>query len=192
MRLCERAASPSPAPVQIEKEARFGAMTTDFTMVRGGALHRANGGYLILGGGPGPPIARHDRSGEPKRRGPVHRRSEREDRGVFRGLQAQRLTGEQGVIIPQGNMRHLMLRHEVTDAVRNGLFHIYPVTTIDEILTIVTGIPAGEPGGDGLYPEGSLNHSVARRIREMAERLRRFAAHEAAQAGVPLAIREEH
>jgi ATP-dependent Lon protease len=81
------------------------------------------------------------------------------------------LTGAQGVIIPEANVRHLILRRDVIDAVAQGRFHIYPVRTIDEGLELLTGIPAA--GGPGVE---SINDAAARRLKELAVGLKDFAA----------------
>jgi len=67
-----------------------------------------------------------------------------------------------------------MLREEVVDAVRQGRFHIYSATTIDEGIEILTGVPAGEKQKDGVYPEDTINCLVNKRLEEMAERLKSF------------------
>ncbi len=90
--------------------------------------------------------------------------------GFFDVCHARGLTGEQGVLIPASNVKHLMLAPRVIDAVREGRFHIYPVRTVDEGLELLTGIPAGERQPDGAYPEGTVNRRVTDRLEEMAER----------------------
>jgi predicted ATP-dependent protease len=72
--------------------------------------------------------------------------------GFFDICQKRGLTGTQGVLIPNANVQHLMLRREVIEACGAGKFFIYPVTTIDEGMQLLTGRPAGERGGEGLYP----------------------------------------
>lgn len=84
------------------------------------------------------------------------------------------LTGRQGVVIPHQNLRNLMLNDEVTDAIRDGRFHIWAVRTVDEGTELLTGTPAGEADADGNYPEGTVNYLVAQRLGELADRLRRF------------------
>ncbi len=84
------------------------------------------------------------------------------------------LTGRQGVMVPHQNLRNLMLNDEVTQAIRDGRFHIWAVKTIDEGLEVLTGLPAGQTDADGNYPEGTVNFLVSRRLDELAERLRRF------------------
>jgi len=98
--------------------------------------------------------------------------------GFFEVCKAQGLTGEQGVLIPESNVRHLMLKEEVVEAVQAGKFHLYPVRTIDEGLEILTGVQAGQRLPDGTFEEGSVNDRVDRRLRAMAEALRRFAGEE--------------
>jgi len=98
--------------------------------------------------------------------------------GFFKVCQAKGLTGSQGVLIPRQNLRNLMLREEVVDAVKQGQFHIYSAGTIDEGIEILTGTPAGEKQTDGTYPEGTVNYLVDKRLKEMAERLKGFYAEE--------------
>jgi predicted ATP-dependent protease len=98
--------------------------------------------------------------------------------GFFQVCKEKGLTGEQGVLIPSQNLRNLMLDEEVVDAVRQGKFHIYSATTIDEGIEILTGVPAGAKQNDGTYPEGTVNFLVDKKLREMAEKLRRFGSEE--------------
>lgn len=92
--------------------------------------------------------------------------------GFFEVCKAKGLTGDQGVIIPQANVRNLMLREEVVEAVQAGQFHIWAVHTVEEGIEILTGVPAGERGADGKFPEGTVNALVEQRLREFAEYLR--------------------
>jgi predicted ATP-dependent protease len=78
------------------------------------------------------------------------------------------MTGEQGVIMPYQNIRNLVLREDVVEAVQKGQFHIYAVKTIDEGIGILTGVAAGEKREDGSFAEGTANYSVDRRLRELA------------------------
>lgn len=94
--------------------------------------------------------------------------------GFFEVCKVKGLTGEQGVIIPVQNVKNLMLREEVVEAVKEGKFHIYPVKTIDEGIEILTGKEAGERKEDGSYPEGTVNWAVEKRLRELAEGWREF------------------
>ncbi|MBK8314182.1 MAG: AAA family ATPase [Acidobacteria bacterium] len=90
--------------------------------------------------------------------------------GFFDICHARNLTGEQGVIIPAANVRHLMLRQDVVQAVREGKFNIWPVTTVDECMEILTGMPGGEKDASGEFPIGSINHRVNSKLVEMAEK----------------------
>ncbi len=94
--------------------------------------------------------------------------------GFFDICAARGLTGEQGVMIPAANVRHLMLKQEVRDAAKAGKFAIWAVSTIAEGIEILTGVPAGPRGADGSYPEGTVNARVEARMRAFAETRRRF------------------
>jgi lon-related putative ATP-dependent protease len=94
--------------------------------------------------------------------------------GFFDVCASRGLTGEQGVLIPASNVKHLMLKHEVVEAVSAGKFHVYPVTNVDEGIEILTGIPAGQRDALGQFPEGSINGRVERRLAEFADRVRSF------------------
>lgn len=96
--------------------------------------------------------------------------------GFYAVCKAKGLTGEQGVMIPASNVRHLMLNDEVVQAVRDGRFHIWSVETIDQGIEILTGVPAGEQQEDGSYPEGSVNFLVDRRLRQILEQMKKFGA----------------
>lgn len=95
--------------------------------------------------------------------------------GFYDLCAARGLTGDQGVLIPAANVKNLMLRHDVVDAVKAGTFAIYPIATIDEGIEVLTGVPGGEQQGDGEYPEGTVNRIVADRLAEMAEKSKGFA-----------------
>jgi predicted ATP-dependent protease len=84
------------------------------------------------------------------------------------------LTGCQGVIIPAKNTRNLMLKQDVLDAVKEGKFHIWPISTIEEGIGILTGMEAGALQADGTYPEGTLFRRVDERLLELGEIVRRF------------------
>jgi lon-related putative ATP-dependent protease len=84
--------------------------------------------------------------------------------GFFDSCRVSGLTGEQGVIIPASNVRHLMLRDDVVAAAAEGRFAVYPIDTIDQGLELLTGIAAGTPAAGGEYPAGSLNQRIAARL----------------------------
>jgi len=94
--------------------------------------------------------------------------------GFFDICKERGLTGDQGVLIPQANVQHLMLRHDVIDAVMAGEFHIYPVKHVDQGIEILTGIEAGEKQADGTYPENTINGMVQARLEQMAKRLTEY------------------
>jgi predicted ATP-dependent protease len=107
--------------------------------------------------------------------------------GFFDVCRAQGLTGDQGVMMPAKNLKHLMLRDVVVDAVAKGQFHIWSVSTIDEGISILTGIDAGERGTGGEYPEGTVNYLVNKNLRAMANKLKSFSmAHDGYSAETPL------
>ncbi|MGB4298210.1 MAG: ATP-binding protein, partial [Candidatus Saccharicenans sp.] len=94
--------------------------------------------------------------------------------GFFAVCRAKGLTGTQGVIIPYQNVSNLMLSEEVTQAVKNGQFHIYPIKTIDEGLEILTGVKAGERREDGSFEEGTVNYLVDLELERLALAWREF------------------
>lgn len=81
---------------------------------------------------------------------------------------ARGLTGKQGVIIPERNMKDLMLRQDVVEAVEGNQFHIYAVATVDQAMALLTGMPAGERGRNGLFPKGTINRAVEDRLLNFA------------------------
>jgi|Deesub1362A_J573_1020465.scaffolds.fasta_scaffold02029_5 lon-related putative ATP-dependent protease len=92
--------------------------------------------------------------------------------GFYRACKTKGLTGTQGVIIPQGNVRHLMLEDEVIQAVERGDFHIWPISTIDQGLALLTGKEPGVLDEQGEYPEGTLNRAVVERLKAFAQMVR--------------------
>jgi predicted ATP-dependent protease len=98
--------------------------------------------------------------------------------GFFDVCNGTRLTGDQGVLIPDSNVKHLMLRHDVVKAAEEGRFHIYPVETVDDAVALLTNVPAGERQSDGEFTKDSVNHRVEARLIELSE-IRRSLAREA-------------
>lgn len=98
--------------------------------------------------------------------------------GFFDICKERGLTGDQGVLIPASNVKNLMLRQDVVDAVEAGDFHVYAVETVDEGIEILTGVPAGEPDEEGNYPEGTVNYRVKQRLAELAEKQSKFGEEE--------------
>ncbi|MEN3186925.1 MAG: ATP-binding protein [Atribacterota bacterium] len=93
--------------------------------------------------------------------------------GFFRVCRARGFNGRQGVIIPKSNVQHLMLSEEVIEAVQRGEFWVYAVSSVDEAMEILTGIPAGEKV-NGVFQEGTVNYRVDQKLRKINELLRGF------------------
>ncbi len=89
--------------------------------------------------------------------------------GFFEVCRRRGLTGRQGVLFPADNAVHLLLKDEVVDAVRAGQFHLYPVATIEQAMTLLTGLPAGTRRKDGRYTPGSLYSMVDARMAELTK-----------------------
>ncbi|MEM9684532.1 MAG: S16 family serine protease, partial [Pseudomonadota bacterium] len=94
--------------------------------------------------------------------------------GFYDICKSRGLTGDQGVLIPVANTKHLVLRPDVVAAAEEGRFHIYAVERIDEGIELLTGVPAGERGPDGTFPEGTVYRKVADKLQEMALARRKF------------------
>jgi predicted ATP-dependent protease len=94
--------------------------------------------------------------------------------GFFDTCKGKGFTGEQGVLIPESNVRNLMLRQDVIDAVRDGKFSIYSVASIDQGIEILTGVPAGELQADGSYPEGTVYRAVQNRLHNLAQVAKKY------------------
>jgi len=98
--------------------------------------------------------------------------------GFFDVCKAKGLSDNQGVMIPHQNIRHLMLREDVVKTVQEGRFHIYAVSTIDEGIEVLTGIPAGTRKSAGSYAKGTVNYLVDKQLREYAKKLKSFGGSE--------------
>jgi lon-related putative ATP-dependent protease len=96
--------------------------------------------------------------------------------GFFDLCAARGLDGGQGAVVPAGNLPHLMLRPDVVEAVAAGVFHVWPVETVDQTMELLSGLPAGARGGDGRYPAGSVNGTVDARLTRLADLRRAFGA----------------
>lgn len=94
--------------------------------------------------------------------------------GFFDICEQRGLTGTQGVLIPQANVQHLMLRKDVVDACGAGRFAVYPIATFDEGIALLTGLAAGVRGSDGAYARDSVNRRVEDRLRAFASIRRSF------------------
>ena len=89
--------------------------------------------------------------------------------GFFDVCQAKGLNGKQGVMIPESNVKNLMLKKEVIDAVEEGKYHLYKVATVEEGIEILTGVPAGHRDEEGNYPEGTVFGAVQKKLKEYLE-----------------------
>ncbi len=98
--------------------------------------------------------------------------------GFFDLCKARRLTGHQGVLIPEANSDHLMLRQDVVEAVRDGKFRVIPVATVEAGIEILTGQRAGKRNRSGSFPDGTVNALIEARLRQYAQARRNFAAQE--------------
>jgi predicted ATP-dependent protease len=87
-------------------------------------------------------------------------------------------------LIPAANIKHLMLRRDVVVAAEAGRFHIYAVENVDQAISLLTGLPAGDANARGIYPEGSINRKVAARLAELTEIRKSFARQVQKKTGV--------
>jgi lon-related putative ATP-dependent protease len=133
--------------------------------------------YTILSALSGLPIKQNiavtgsvNQKGEVQAIGGVNEKIE----GFFEVCKAKGLTGQQGVMIPESNVQNLMLKEEILDAVKDGKFHIYSVSTIDQGIENLTGVKAGVKQKDGTFEKDTVNDRVDKRLREIAEKLKEF------------------
>ena len=103
--------------------------------------------------------------------------------GFFDICMRRGLTGDQGVLIPASNVKHLMLRQDVVDAVERGMFAIYPVEHVEEGVELLMGAPAGIRGPDGKFPDGSIYARTEQRLAAFADNQIRFAQRPADESG---------
>jgi len=89
--------------------------------------------------------------------------------GFFHVCKVKGLTGDQGVMIPEANSKHLMLKDEVIDAVKKKKFHIWAVSTIDEGIEVLTGKKAGVKDKKGKYSKGTISYLGDEKLREDSE-----------------------
>jgi lon-related putative ATP-dependent protease len=94
--------------------------------------------------------------------------------GFYEVCKAGGLTGKQGCMIPNSNVQHLMLKEEVVMAVKAGKFHIWPVSTINEGIEVLTDMPAGKRNEDGMFNKDTINNLVQKRLDDMAERRKEY------------------
>jgi lon-related putative ATP-dependent protease len=96
--------------------------------------------------------------------------------GFYEVCKAKGLNGEQGVMIPSSNIQNLMLKEEIIEVAKAGKFRIFPISTIDQGIEVLTGVRAGNRKADGSFEEGTVNYLVDKRLREMAEKLKEYQA----------------
>ena len=89
--------------------------------------------------------------------------------GFFQVCKMRGLDGNHGVIIPKQNVRNLNLSDEVISAVKSGKFHIYAISTIEEGIELLTGVPAGSRDENGKFPAGTINYLVYNKLKKYAE-----------------------
>lgn len=89
--------------------------------------------------------------------------------GFFQICKLRGFNGEQGVIIPKQNVRNLHLTDEIIESVKEGKFHIYAISTIDEGIEILTGVTAGKRNKDGKFPSGTINYLVQEKLNKFAK-----------------------
>ena len=89
--------------------------------------------------------------------------------GFFQICKMRGLDGSHGVMIPVQNVNNLQLSDEIVDAVKNKKFHIYAVSTIEEGIEVLTGVPAGKKDKDGKFPAGTVNHLVYEKLKKYAK-----------------------
>lgn len=86
--------------------------------------------------------------------------------GFFQICKMRGLDGSHGVMIPIQNVDNLQLSDEIVEAVKNKQFHIYSVSTIEEGIEILTGVPAGKKDKDGHFPAGTINYLVYEKLKK--------------------------
>ena len=89
--------------------------------------------------------------------------------GFYQICKLKGFNGEQGVIIPKQNVRNLYLSDEIIDSVKKGKFHIYAISTIEEGIEILTGVPAGKKDRNGNFPLGTVNYLVHEKLKKFAK-----------------------
>lgn len=89
--------------------------------------------------------------------------------GFFQICKMRGLNGTHGVIIPKQNVHNLNLSDEVIEAVKNGDFHIYAISNIEEGIELLTGVPAGKKDANGHFPAGSINYLAYEKLKKYAQ-----------------------
>jgi lon-related putative ATP-dependent protease len=89
--------------------------------------------------------------------------------GFYDICYARGLTGEQGVLLPVANLKNLMLREDIVEAAKSHKFFIYPIETIDQAISLLTGVSAGKRGKKGKFTKDSINYKVEKRLRKFSK-----------------------
>ena len=89
--------------------------------------------------------------------------------GYFQICKIRGLDGTHGVMIPKQNVKNLQLSDEIVESVKNGLFKIYAISTIDEGIEVLTGVPAGKKDRNGKFPAGTINYLVYEKLKKYGE-----------------------
>lgn len=160
-----------------KKPASFSASITFeqlYDMIEGDSASCAEL-YVILSSLAGLPLKQSfaitgsmDQNGDVQPIGGINEKIE----GFFDLCKVRGLDGTHGVVMPRKNVRHLMIKQEVVEAVKEGKFFIYAIDKVGEGMEIFTGLPMGELGEDGTYPEGTVNYLVAKRLAEISEAMK--------------------
>ena len=131
--------------------------------------------YVILSSLAGLPLKQNiavtgsmDQNGDVQPIGGVNEKIE----GFFDLCKVRGLDGTHGVVIPGKNVKHLMIKQEVMDAVKEGKFSIYPIDRVEDGMEIFTGMPMGAMKDDGTYPEGTINYLVTKRLEEISQAIK--------------------
>ena len=90
-------------------------------------------------------------------------------KGFFQICKMRGLNGQHGVMIPVQNIDNLQLSDEIIEAVKNKLFHIYAISTIEEGIEILTGVPAGKKDKNGKFPSGTINSLVYEKLKKYSK-----------------------
>ena len=89
--------------------------------------------------------------------------------GFYQICKERGLDGSHGVMIPVQNVKNLHLPEEIVNAVKKGLFHVYAVSTIDEGIEVLTGVPAGKKDKNGNFPAGTINYLAYEKLKKYAK-----------------------
>jgi len=109
-----------------------------------------------------------DQYGEVQAIGGVNEKIE----GFFDTCKEKGFNGKQGVLIPTVNIQNLMLREDVVAAAKSKKFFIYPIETVDEAITLLTGFTAGKRNSKGLFPANTIYQKIEARLQKFVKNRR--------------------